>query len=340
MEILISLFYLFIFPGFLFLSIYGTVLEWINKKFLAFLHRTTETNLRQFLIDSARIFSEKDIVPGLGASYLLPFITIASAVTLILLVPVHSNSALSSFRGDLIVAIYLLALPAVAGFVISLLSRHSCLNLPERLAELLLAEVLFLLTVMAPAVLAGTWNTVEISRFMAEHPMFIFLEIPAFLISLIALQIRLEKIYATNSPGEQEESAAIFIQPGSFSGTVKISLNMEMLASAALINAVFLGGSLGTGGLVGLVLFLLKTAMVSLILSAVNIFLAKAMAKAVEPVKETYPLASEDNVLAPGVGQIKTTEGFTNKINLCWKALFPLALAQIILNAIIKWKLG
>ena len=77
---------------------------------------------------------------------------------------------------------------------------------------------------------------------------------------------------------------------------------------AALISAVFLGGSLGLGGLAGLLVFLLKTLAIVFLLTVLRILM----------------------------GRIRIEQ----MVKFCWQILAPLALAQILFNIFLKFKLG
>jgi len=83
---------------------------------------------------------------------------------------------------------------------------------------------------------------------------------------------------------------------------------MELVAGAALVNAVFLGGTLGMSGIAGLGVFLAKTMAIVFLLTLLRVLMARIR--------------------------------IDQMVKFCWQVLAPLSLAQILLDIFIKLRLG
>lgn len=313
-DILLPLFFLLVFPGFLFLSAYGTLLEWIDRKCYALMQNRIGPPVYQPVADFIKLCAKEIIIPRYADSAtfrLLPFFAVAAVVTAMMFLPVWSQNPLYSFQGDLIVAIYLLTVPTATFFLAgwSSASPYATIGSVRVMTQLFAYEVPLLLSLIGPAIIAGSWNIAEISVFMSRNPVFILVEIPAFLIALVALQGKLERVPFDIPHGETEIVGGAFTEySGGLLGLFRLGIDMEMVVGAALLNAVFLGGALGTIGVSAILTFLVKTTFIVFLLSVMKALMARIRIE--------------------------------QMINFCWKILAPLSLMQIVLNIAIKAKAG
>ncbi len=301
-SILLQLFFIIIFPGFFFLGIYGFFLEWMNKRIYALIKTRANSEIYHPIDNFIKLLTKKTIIPQDCNPILfksLPFISIAAITTSILMIPV-SGKALFSFQGDLITVIYLLMIPAINFFLAGQeLSPFNGIKTLNSLTRIFAYEVLFILALIGPALLAGSWNIAEISKFMFHRPLLLMLQIPAFLIVLITLQGKLQK-FIFDEPDTIPEIT------GGLKAFFNLAVNMETIVGAALINAVFLGGAFNATGITAIGIFIFKTTLIVVLLTIVKILLSK----------QNMPI-----------------------IDLCWKILAPLSFAQIALNIFLKIKM-
>jgi NADH-quinone oxidoreductase subunit H len=301
-SILLQLFFIIIFPGFFFLGIYGIFLQWLKNTSYALMENKKTPPIYKPLADLLKLLVKKTIIPQDCNPILfksLPFISIAAITTSILMIPV-SDKALFSFQGDLITVIYLLMIPAIIFFLAEQNSKSLTeTNTLNALIRLFAYEALFIIALIGPAILAGSWNIAEISKFMFHRPLLLILQIPAFLIVLITLQGKLQKF-------PFDESDTIPGITGGLKAFFNLAVTMETVVGAALINAVFLGGVFNATGITAIGIFILKTTLIVVLLAVVKILLSK----------QNMPL-----------------------IDLCWKILAPLSFAQIALNIFLKIKM-
>src|SRR5512137_108635 len=116
MNIAGALFTLFVFPGFIFLSVYGLAIEFIDRKLYARLQNRKGPPWYQPLADFIKLASKETIIPEESDKRMfrqLPLFSLAAASTAILYVPVIGIRSAYPFEGDLIVVLYLLTLPTL-----------------------------------------------------------------------------------------------------------------------------------------------------------------------------------------------------------------------------------
>jgi NADH-quinone oxidoreductase subunit H len=116
MQILQYLFYILIFPGFLFTMFAGFLLAGIDRKVLARMQRRIGPPITQPFYDFMKLMGKEVIVPDAAsrpAFLLAPIIGLVSLFATAILIPI---AGLEAFAGiaDIIVLIYLLTIPAVA----------------------------------------------------------------------------------------------------------------------------------------------------------------------------------------------------------------------------------
>ena len=116
MDILIALFHILIFPGFLFVFIVGMLLAGVDRKILARMQHRVGPPIWQPFYDFFKLMGKETIIPDAanGPVYMIaPLAGLASLVVLGTFIPVFNFQAFNG-GADLIVIIYLLTIPAVA----------------------------------------------------------------------------------------------------------------------------------------------------------------------------------------------------------------------------------
>ncbi|PIU17799.1 MAG: NADH-quinone oxidoreductase subunit H [Elusimicrobia bacterium CG08_land_8_20_14_0_20_59_10] len=313
MESILPIAYIIIFPGFLFLAVYGLFLQWFDRKLCAVMQNRMGPPWFQPYADFVKLLAKEVIVPDAADSAMfraLPFFAIAALMTALVSIPV-GRSALFSFQGDMIAVIYLLTIPTVTFFLAgwSSTSPYSTVGAMRVLTQLFAYEVPLMLSLIGPAILAGTWNLTEISAFFSAHPGLILLQLPGFAAALIALQGKLERMPFDIPHAKNEIVGGQFTEyTGRLFGFFCLAVDMEMVVGAALINAVFMGGSLGTHGFAAIVVFLFKTLFIAFLLAVLKVLMARIRIE--------------------------------QMVNFCWKYLAPVAMAQVAFNIFLKYKLG
>jgi len=313
MDIVIALLYISVFPGFLFLAGYGTMLQWADRKIGAIMQNRVGPPWYQTIADFIKLVSKEMIIPD-GADVTmfkaLPCVAIASIVTPILFLPVFGKPVYS-FQGDLIAVVYLLTIPTAAFFLAgwSSTSPYASIGSTRVMTQLFGYEVPLLLSLVGPAILAGSWSVTEISGYFVKNPLLLSAQALGFLVALAAVQGKLERVPFDTPHAKNEIVGGQFTEySGRLLALFNLSIDMEMVVAAALLNAVFLGGTLGFEGFAGFAVFLVKTFAVVFLLTLIRVLMARVR--------------------------------IDQMVKFCWKYLAPLALVQIVADIILKSKIG
>ncbi len=282
MAALKTLLYIFVYPGLVFLFVYATFCEWFDRKVYARLQNrmgpthTGRWGLLQPVADFVKLLAKEDIVPEKADKTLfslLPVLGLAIVATAMLLLPVwHYNPAVggfTSFSGDIIILLYLLSLPTLIFFLAGWSSTNvfSTVGGTRVLTMLFGYEVPLFLTVLSPALLAGSWRLAEIARFFQARPVLLLVNLPGFILAVICVQAKLERTPFDIPHAETEIVGGTFTEySGKKLAFFRLMTDVEMVVSSGLLATVFLGGFPG-GFVLGLAQFIVKTLFVIFLLS-------------------------------------------------------------------------
>ncbi len=309
---LLALFKILIFPGFLFLLAYGLCLEYLDRKIYARLQNRVGPPWYQPLADFLKLIGKETIIPSganKGMFQTLPLISLAAVAAAFVYVPVTGKTSSFSFEGDLIILLYLITVPALVAFLAGWYSRnvYATIGSVRTLTQMFSYEVPLFVALLAPALIAGSWSVSEISAYYAEHPLYILLNIPAFVVALISSQGKLERAPFDAPEAETEIVSGAFVEySGKLLAIFKAANDCELVLVAAVIAAIFLPFVTDIF-LVNLLLFFVKTIFILALLSLMRSAMARLRLDQV--------------------------------VSFYWKYMMPLAVAQIILNLVIRSEL-
>jgi NADH-quinone oxidoreductase subunit H len=269
-----SLVSLLVFPAGLTLIFTGMFYEWIDRKLVARFQNRVGPRWFQPFADMVKLFAKEQITPGLANPFLffgLPVVAISGALTSALYIPFMGLPPVHSFPGDLIVTIYLLSLLTLciglAGWNTS--SRFSLIGATRALTQLFAYEAPFMLSLLGPALAAGSWQISEINLYAQSH--WIAVSQPVgFIIALIGLMGKLE-LPPFDSPEAETEIVAGALTEYSGRGLAifKLGKSVELIAGIALVCAFYMGG------LHGVLPFLLKTLAVLMLMAILQTLLTR-----------------------------------------------------------------
>jgi NADH-quinone oxidoreductase subunit H len=238
---------LLFFPGGLFVLVMALAFEWANRKLLARLQNRVGPRWYQTVADLVKLLSKDEIVPDRADPRLfhgLPVVALAGALTAALYVPVGRAPAYG-FEGDLIVAVTLMGLlslsVALAGM--NTISRFTMVGTARTLTQLFSYEAPFLLALLGPAVLTGTWQIGTIVDRSAGDWLVLTQPI-GFLLALIALVGKLE-LPPFDAPEAKTEIVAGPLTEYSARGLglFRLARHVEFVVGLALIASIYLGGT-------------------------------------------------------------------------------------------------
>ncbi len=305
-----SLFSILVFPGFIFLSAFGLIAEFIDRKLYARFQNRMGPPWFQPLADFIKLLAKEDIVPEEaepGMFKTLPLVAVAAVVCAFLYIPLWQHTGLLSFEGDVIVVIYLLTIPTVTFFLAGWhsTSLYSFIGAVRTLTQLFAYEVPLFLGVLAPALLADSWSFQGIIRFYQLHPWYWLFNLPGFAVSIVAVQGKLEKVPFDTPEAETEIVGGTFTEySGRLLALFRMAIDMELIVVASLLAAVFLPFGFTLSPAVGFAFFIVKVLAIIFISSLARSLFARLR---IEQMME-----------------------------FCWKYLAPAALIQILFNLILK----
>ena len=263
-----------VFPGGLTLILVGMFYEWIDRKLVARFQNRVGPRWFQPFADIVKLFAKEQITPALTNRFLffgLPIVAISGALTAAVYVPLIGLAPVHSFPGDLIVTIYLLSLLTMciglAGWNTS--SRFSLVGATRTLTQLFAYEAPFLLALLGPALVAGSWQISEINRYAQNHWMIVSQPV-GFLVALIGLMGKLE-LPPFDSPEAETEIVAGALTEYSGRGLAifKLGKYIELIVGITLVSSFYLGG------LNGVLPFLLKTLLVLVLMTILQTLLTR-----------------------------------------------------------------
>lgn len=307
---LLSLFHILVFPGLLFLLMFGLFAEWVDRKLYARFQNRMGPPWFQPLADLIKLFGKESIIPNeveKGMFRLLPLVAVTAAATAFLYIPIWGGHSLFSFSGDVIVVLYLLTIPTLTFFLAGWYSLcpFSLLGAMRCLTQLFAYEVPLFVSILSSALLADSWSISGIASFYSAHPGYWLFNLIGFGIGIFALLGKLEKAPLDIPEAETEIVAGTFTEySGNLFAFFRIAVNVETIVGASLLAAVFLPFGLTLGPVVGFILYLVKVLFIIGLLALAHAIFARIR--------------------------------IDQMINLCFKYVAPLGFAQLIINIILK----
>lgn len=260
---------LMLFPGGLALIVNGLFYEWAHRKLVArFQNRIGPRWFQQFA-DMLKLLAKEEIIPE-GVNKVLfvglPVAGMAGALTAGLYVPLYGFTPAASFQGDLIVTLYLLSLMTLS---IGLggwnnRSRVSLVGATRTLTQHFAYEAPFLMALLGPALVAGTWRLADIMAL--NHGSWLMFSQPVgFVIAIIGLMGKLE-MPPFDAPEAETEivAGALTDYSGRSLAIFHIGKSVEMVVGLTLIAALYMGG------IANPLAYFLKTLLLLLVISGLQ----------------------------------------------------------------------
>jgi NADH-quinone oxidoreductase subunit H len=319
MNTILALVYLLIFPGFVFLFSFSLFTEYLDRKIYARIQRRVGPPFLQPFADLVKLAAKEDVVPEKAEHFMFtaaPLVGLAAIFAAFLFLPIVASFGLHSFNGDLIVVLYLLTIPTLALFLGGWYSGNVFGQKGGmRVASLLFSyEIPFFLSLLTPALISGSWKMADIIDFEVAHPIVLIISLLGFVIALISLQGKLERLPFDIPEAETEIVAGPLVEySGRRLALFRLARDAEMVVGAGLIAVVFLGGPMPLieiepiylSWICGALFFLLKTLFVIFLLILIK----------------------------SAVARIRTDQ----MISFAYKWLIPLTLVQIFIAIMVRF---
>jgi NADH-quinone oxidoreductase subunit H len=198
LDITLAVLATLIFPGLVFTAVIGLFLTWVDRKVTAIVQSRIGPPWFQPYADVGKLLAKRMIIPR-GAQAVgfiaAPLLSIVGATLASVIVFRSMFFPSASFMGDLIVLIYLSALPAISLIIGGASSRSpfGAIGASREMSMVLAYEVGFLLSIVTVIVRVGSIRFADILAYQAEHgPIALSLSgILALVVLLLTLQAKL-----------------------------------------------------------------------------------------------------------------------------------------------------
>jgi NADH-quinone oxidoreductase subunit H len=309
-AVLVPLFKILVFPGFLFLSVMGLLAEYVDRKLCAKLQNRVGPPLYQPFADFVKLSATQEIRPPDAEGPIfraMPFLALAATICAFLYLPVWGRSALFSFEGDLIVVLYLLTIPTLSYFLggVYSTSLFATVGAVRTVTQLFAYEVPLFLALLSPALLAGSWSVSGIAAYFDFHPWRWCFCLLGFAVAVVTALGKLEKVPFDIPDAETEIVGGIFTEySGRLLAFIRMTLDVESVVIASLLAAVFLPFGLGLPPLLGFLAYLLKVLLIVALIALLRTIMARLR--------------------------------IDQMMDFCWKCLAPLAFLQLVACLVLK----
>jgi NADH-quinone oxidoreductase subunit H len=248
-----------VFPGFLFLTVMGFIVSWVDRKVSARVQWRVGPPISQPLVDFLKLMGKEVIVPEktsalvfLGAALVgLAGATLAGTIVYL------TGLTGQGFVGDLIVVIYLLLIPSIAIIVGGSASRNplSTVGASRETTLMLAYELPFILALLVPVIKSG--GDLRLSELAMNTPLYSISGVIACIIALIALQAKLTLVPFDIPEAETEIMSGPFVEySGAPLGVFKLMHEILFFVAPGLLTLVFWGGLDSWWAIPKIVLFL------------------------------------------------------------------------------------
>ncbi len=266
---------LLIFPGGLSLLAFGLVYEFADRKLVARFQNRLGPRWFQPLADWVKLLAKEEIIPeGVNPALFisLPIVALAAALTASLYVPMFGFKPAYGFNGDLIVTLYLLSLMTLciglAGA--NTKDRFSLIGATRALTQLFSYEAPFMLAMLGPAIVVGSWNIGTINAAAGQNWWFLVTQPFGFIVALVGLMGKLE-LPPFDAPEAETEivAGALTEYSGRGFGLFRIGRDIELVIGLTMIASFYMGG------FVSPLDFLWKTAVLLLVTAVLQSLFAR-----------------------------------------------------------------
>jgi NADH-quinone oxidoreductase subunit H len=299
-----------VFPGLLFLVLFGLAGEFVDRKLCARLQNRVGPPWFQPAADFLKLLGKENVVPEEADRRmfaLAPVFAFASVIAASLYIPLWNAAALLSFQGDLIVVLYLLMIPTLTFFLGGWYSRSifATLGAVRSITQLFAYEIPLFIAVLAPSLLANTWSISGMAAYYSAHPWLWPVNLIGFGVALVALLGKLERVPFDIPEAETEIVAGIFTEySGRRLAFFRLAIDCEAIVGASLLVAVFLPVGLGLNPWLGFVIYLAKVLAIVGILALLRTVFARLR--------------------------------IDQMIDFCWKYVAPIAFLQVVINLVVR----
>jgi len=265
MEVIRHLFWLLLFPGFLFTVILGLYACWIVRKVTALIHHRIGPPVLQPLYDVLKLLGKETLIPEAANKTVFisaPVVGFASVLLLSILllsvdfIPVNDNGM---FLGDVIVAIYLMVIPSLALILGSSASGspHAAIGTAREMKLVMSYELVLVMAFIIVLIKTATFHGISdpqndaqllsLSSIAQYAPVMSISGFLAFLAALLCVQAKLGFTPFDIPEAETEIAGGVLIEySGALLALWKLTQAIMLVALPLFLVVLFMGG-IGSG---------------------------------------------------------------------------------------------
>ena len=240
----------------------GLVLRWVDRKVTARVQWRVGPPFFQPFVDVLKLMGKENMMPATarGTGFLLaPIIALASTAVAAVILWRAVFDPQAGFLGDLIVVIYLLAMPAAMTILGASASGnpHAAVGAAREM-KLLLSYELPLLLVLLVAVIRSGWTFQLGGLILAQDAaptLWSVSGILAFLLAIVCMQAKLGQVPFDVAEAECEIMSGVFVEYSGPSLAYWLMTRSALLALMPLLLIVVFWGGLDTGAWWGYLAF-------------------------------------------------------------------------------------
>jgi NADH-quinone oxidoreductase subunit H len=264
MNLMLNLFYILVFPGFLFCFFFGLLLAGIDRKVVARFQRRVGPPITQPIYDFFKLVGKSHIIPrgaARRAFVMAPMMGLIAVITIPLFIPVFGFSFLPE-TADIIVLLYLLAIPAIALIMggSSSGSPYAGVGISREMVTMLSYELPLVIILLAVGAKAGfstsgnvTFSLSVIHQYQAAQGIMLFKwsMLPAAIAFLLLIPAEVGSVPFDAAEAETEICEGPLVEySGFYLGMYKLTQAIKVFVMASLFTALFIGAK-GFGSITG-----------------------------------------------------------------------------------------
>ena len=276
----VNLFYFFIFPGLIFVTVAGAFLSWFDRKISARVQFRKGPPLLQPFYDFFKLLLVKEtILPRHGSPFvfiLAPLVAVfgATMAGVFILLPLFNIS--TGFRGDILVIFYLLTLPSFSYIIGSLASGNplAAVGGSREMKLIISYELTFILFIAAVIMKSGQhFDLRTVIETQQSGTPFIgsISGVLLFIVGIFCVQAKLTMVPFDMPEAEAELSEGIFIEySGPPYAMIKLAKFIMLFILPAFIVALLINGMRPGIGILWLILKILGVVLLLVLIKNTN----------------------------------------------------------------------
>lgn len=250
------LFWIIIFPGFLFTVAVGLVASWVVRKVSALVQWRVGPPLLQPLYDVVKLLAKETLVPQDAQQVVFKAAPLVALAATLLLSTMLWRIAISqsAFVGDIVVAIYLMVLPSLALIFGSSASAspHAAVGTAREMKLVMSYELplvlAFIVVIIKTAALVEPGRQLDLAAIAQHTPALSISGMLAFLVALLCMQAKLGFVPFDMAEAETELGSGVLMEySGALLAIWKLTQAMLLVALPMFLVMVFLGGFATSG---------------------------------------------------------------------------------------------